>query len=386
MCSVIFRVSKRKRMSSSPVCSLCKLSAGIQCLHCVKDFCRRDFREHENEIAQEIHPLVNRLNQLIELSLRPNEQKKAFQTRIDKMKARLKPFVDNELNNVMTLAEKNHLEVELAELESLMKQHSPAVVPRLFSLLDLKMPQRTCAIKLEACPMASNDKYLLAQNTAHTLTLYDCDKLAPFRQLPWPTKGRTSIVDMHWSPTLVQFLVLTRDQLYALDGDALLSTNSDSRTMTSDEHRGLLFIGTSNGIDEYSLGNLVFTQRHKLADDPHLQSLRWNSVIDQFGLTLRGRGDHRWSFEVRDSALTRLWSVRTPIATGLCSLSILSNEWMIVNTRGDLLFQVTGDGRMKAEVIYGGRFLLNAIDHRGEWLIVRTEGYLEQHAFGSMLE
>ena len=53
---------------------------------------------------------------------------------------------------------------------------------------------------------------------------------------------------------------------------------------------------------------------------------------------------------------------------------------MIVNTRGDILFQVTGEGRVKAEVIYGGRYLLNAIDHQGKWLIVRTEGYFEQHA------
>ena len=379
-------------MSTSSICSLCKLSAGIKCLHCAKDFCRRDFGDHEDEIAREIHPLVDRLNQLIEQSLQVDEWKKAYQTRIATMKARLKPFIDNELN-AMTLDEKNLLEVELGELESLMKQNSPAVawhplaiepkgIPCLFSLIDLKMPKRTCTITFDAWPMASNEKYLLAQDTAHTLAWYDCDTLASFRRMPWPTKGRTPLVDMHWSPTLAKFLILTRNQLYALGDDTLLINNGDFRTMTSDEHRGILFIGSSNRIDEYSLENFVFAKRHKLNDDQRLQSLRLHSVTDQFGLTVRGRGDHPWSFEVRNRSFTRLWSIRMPIKTGLCSLSILSNEWLIVNTRGDLLFHVTAEGRVKAEVIYGGRYLLNAIDHQGKWLIVRTEGRFEQHALG----
>jgi hypothetical protein len=50
-----------------------------------------------------------------------------------------------------------------------------------------------------------------------------------------------------------------------------------------------------------------------------------------------------------------------------------------VNIRGDILFQVTNDGHMKAEVIYGGRNLLNAIEINKTILIIRTFGYLEQY-------
>jgi hypothetical protein len=78
--------------------------------------------------------------------------------------------------------------------------------------------------------------------------------------------------------------------------------------------------------------------------------------------------------------LTYLWSILTPIDIGSCSVSILSNfnQWIIINVRGDILFQITNDGQIKAEIIYGGRNLLNVIENK-KVLLIRTYGYLEQY-------
>ncbi len=62
---------------SSTTCSQCKQLAGIKCLHCSENFCRIHFREHEEIISNDIHPLIDRLNNLTEKeNLRIDEQRK----------------------------------------------------------------------------------------------------------------------------------------------------------------------------------------------------------------------------------------------------------------------------------------------------------------------
>jgi hypothetical protein len=253
------------------------------------------------------------------------------------------------------------------------------------SVLDLKKPKRTYKIKFDTSPMVTDGKFILLQDTTHSLGLYEYDTLSLHRQIPWSSTDLSHIIDLHWSNRLKQFIILTREHLYTLTKDflhstVLLKTNSDFRTMTSDDDRDELFLATSTSIETYSLTTLLFSKRYNITEQT-IYSLRFNSNTNQFGLTVRTCYEHKWYFEVRNHSMIRLWSILTPIECGLCSVSILSscNEWIIVNIRGDILFQVTNDGHMKAEVIYGGRNLLNAIEINKTILIIRTFGYLEQY-------
>ncbi len=415
------------------LCYQCKESAGIKCLHCSQNFCRLHFRAHEENISVNIHPLIDRLNHITEQSLRIDEHKKSlinelyqwkegsyrmiddycqikqkeieekmkeFHQSIQEVKEKIKPFISNELN----LIKEEELKIfhcKLNELEKMMKENLPSLQlnplqidsklisfsnqTSISSVLDLKKPKRTYKIKFDTSPMATDGKLILLQDTTHSLGLYEYDTLSLHRQIPWSSMDSSHIIDLHWSNRLKQFLILTREHLYTLTKDflhstVLLKTNSDFRTMTSDDDRDELFLATSSSIETYSLTTLIFSKRYNITEQT-IYSLRFNSNTNQFGLTVRTCYEHKWYFEVRNHSMIRLWSILTPIECGSCSVSILSscNEWIIVNIRGDILFQVTNDGHMKAEVIYGGRNLLNAIEINKTILIIRTFGYLEQY-------
>ena len=75
--------------------------------------------------------------------------------------------------------------------------------------------------------------------------------------------------------------------------------------------------------------------------------------------------------------MIRLWSILTPIECRSCLVSILSNlnQWVLVNIHEDILFQITNDGHIKAEIIYGGRrMLLNVIENK-KLFVIRTYEY-----------
>jgi hypothetical protein len=233
--------------------------------------------------------------------------------------------------------------------------------------------------------LGTDGKFILLQDTTNSLGLYEYDTLSLHRQIPWSSPDLSNIIDLHWSNHLDKFLILTREHLYTLNKDFIysntfLKANTDFRTMTSDDERDGLFLATSTSIEEYSLSTLNFLKRYNL-NEQNIYSLRFNSNTNQFGLTVRTYHQHKWYFEVRNRSMTRLWSILTPIQGGLCSVTILSsyNEWIIVNIRGDILFQITNDGHMKSEVIYGGKNLLNAIEINKKVLVIRTYGYLEQY-------
>jgi hypothetical protein len=420
-------------MSLSSLCHQCKQSAGIKCLHCSQNFCRSHFREHEENIYVDIHPLIDRLNNLTEQSLRIDEQKKflinelhqwkeasyriidnycqikhneieekikEFYKPLQQVKDQMKPLISNQLNDI-THEQIKTFQYKLNELEKTMTENLPTLqlnplhidsklisfisTTSILSLLDLKIPKRTYPIKFDTSPMATDGKLILLQDTTHSLGLYEYDTLSLHRQITWSSTDLSNIIDLHWSNRLKQFLILTREHFYTLNKDFIrsntcLKTNNDFRTMTTDDDHDQLFLANSTSIEEYSLSTFIFSKRYNI-NEQNIYSLRFNSNTNQFGLTVRTCHEHKWYFEVRNRSMIRLWSILTPIKCGLCSVTILSscNEWIIVNVRGDILFQVTNDGHMKSEVIYGGRNLLNAIEINKKILVIRTYGYLEQY-------
>ncbi|CAF4179841.1 unnamed protein product [Rotaria magnacalcarata] len=211
-----------------------------------------------------------------------------------------------------------------------------------FSLLiHLRIPKRTCPIKFDASPMTTDGRYIFLQDRTHSLDLYILDK---------------------------NFIL----------SDFLHNKSKDFRTLTSDDAQDALFIATSNTIEEYSLLTFNFSKQHNF-DKENIYSLRFSSNANQFGLTIGKCHERKWYFEVENRSMIRRCSVVTPIEYGSCLVSILFNynQWTIVNNHGDILFQVNNSGQIKAEIVYGGRNSLNAIEKK--LFIIRTYGYLEQH-------
>jgi hypothetical protein len=216
--SVIFLYTK-KMSPSLTSCSQCKQSAGIKCLHCSQNFCRIHFREHEEIISNDIHPLIDRLNNLTEQNVRIDDQKKLlidelhqwqetshriiddycqikyqeiektineFYNKTQQIKDEIKPFISNELN-IITNEEIKTVEYRLNDLEKLLKENLPSfqfnslhIDPKLisfidktsfYSILNLKKPKRTHQIKFDVSPITTNGKLILLQDTAHSLGL-----------------------------------------------------------------------------------------------------------------------------------------------------------------------------------------------------------------------
>ena len=423
-------------MSLLSSCYQCTQPANVKCLHCEQKFCRLHFRQHEETISYDIHSLTDRLNNLIENNLHIEEHKQLLidelyqwqqashriiddycqmkYHEIDKkveeysnkchetlkqIKNQMKTFLSNECHIIID-EQRETYENKLNELENMIKENRPCfhmnslyIDPKLISftnessissLLDLKIPKRTCQIKFDASPIAANGKFLLLQDTRRSLGLYDSDTLLLHRHISLSSTDSSNIVDLHWSCRLEQFLILTRNYLFALNHDLMINnilrkSSKEFRTLTSNDNHDELFLATSTSIEAYSLSTFNFFQRFNI-NDRNIYSLRFNSNTDQFGLTVRTYDEHKWYFEVRNRSMTRLWSIATPIECGSCTVSILfnCNQWIVVNIHGDILFQVTNDNHIKSEVIYGGRTLLNAIENE-KFLIIRTFGYLEQY-------
>lgn len=418
-------------MSISSLCCQCKQSAGIKCLHCSENFCRLHFREHEETISVDIQPLIDRLNILIEDNLQYDNEKillfekleqwkeesykiindycqikqneieekfQGFKKNIQQIKDQIKPLTSNQITNeqMKDFQEKlNDVDKNMKENLPLLQLNSLHIDSKLISFInktsknlslrDLTIPKRTYEIKFDTSPIATDGKYILLQDTKHSLGLYEYDTLSLNRQITWSSTNLSKIIDLHWSNSLKQYLILTRDRLYTLNNgfichNTLIKSNNDFRTMTTDDDRNELFLASSTSIEEYSLRTFTSTKQYHINDE-NIYSLRYNSNTNQFGLTVRTCHQHKWYFQVRNRSMICLWSILTPIECGLCSVIVLlsSNEWIIVNSRGDILFQITNDGHMKEEIIYGGKNLLNAIEINKKILVIRTYESLEQY-------
>lgn len=382
---------------SSSLCCQCKQLAGIKCLHCSGNFCRKHYNEHEELISVDINPLIDQLNRLIEEKLKQSNgensqiKQKNIEDKFQLFQKQIQPWIENQENH-MTNEQMKDFQEKLNEIELYMKKpltsfSSSQMESNLFSLNNLKLPKRTFQIKFDSSPIATDGNYILLQDSTHSLGLYACYTLVLIRKLTWSTSNLSKIVDLHWSNYLKQFFILTREHLFILNNDSSAYNNTltkmtddDFRTMTIDDEHDGLFLATSKSIDEYSLSTFKFSKQY-FVNDQHIYSLRYNLNINQFGLTVRTCHDHKWFFEVRNRSMIRLWSILTPIQGGLCWITVLlsSNEWIVVNIRGDILFQINNDGHMKAEVIYGGKELLNAIEINKKVLAIRTYEFLEQY-------
>ena len=255
----------------------------------------------------------------------------------------------------------------------------------MLSISNLKMPKRTCEIQFDAAPLASDGNLIILQHDKHLLGLYDIETFALLHEIDFLSTDSWNIIDLHWSTCLKSFLILAHKYLYTLHDTRIYKTpvtkmNDDFCSLTSDDDNSKLFLATSRTIQEYSFTAFTLSKQYEITEFD-IYSLRFNTNTKHFGLTLRSRIDRKWSFQIKDRSMNTLWSVPTSIHHGSCLVSILfsSNEWLIINHHGDILFHITSDGKIKADVIYGGRMLLNAIEINKKFLVFRTIGFLEKY-------
>ncbi|CAM4815378.1 unnamed protein product [Rotaria magnacalcarata] len=265
-----------------------------------KSFCRIHFREHEPVISNDIQPLIDRLNNLVEENLQIEEHKKLLFDELYQWQQASHRIIDD------------YYEKKYCEIEEKLKEYKE------------ECQEKLQKIKAQIEPRVSN-----------------------------------------------QLNIMTHD-------DFLHNKSKDFRTLTSDDAQDALFIATSNTIEEYSLLTFNFSKQHNF-DKENIYSLRFSSNANQFGLTIGKCHERKWYFEVENRSMIRRCSVVTPIEYGSCLVSILFNynQWTIVNNHGDILFQVNNSGQIKAEIVYGGRNSLNAIEkkivyHSNIWIFRTT--------------
>lgn len=212
------------------------------------------------------------------------------------------------------------------------------------------------------CVMASNDKYLLIHQAPNLCLVSDEMKIV--QQTFWPFDN---IVDLSWSTTLEQFILLNDHYLFLLNEGLTRVEKIPTRQMAawvacacSDT---ALFISTDEQVSSIFVFQLIptikYTKRwqHPASanDREQIDSMGYSNGT--LGLVVRSGESKSLRFELRfDSTFDCLWSLSLEtnwtkkIPFRSCSLSF--DEWLVADYQSDSLIHITKWGQIKAAVKY----------------------------------
>jgi hypothetical protein len=254
--------------------------------------------------------------------------------------------------------------------------------------LPLSDPYQTIDVKNNNFSMAGNGNLILVKKDSK-LCLFD-QQLTIVKEIPWP---QNLIVDMFWSKTLAQFMVITFKKIFALDEKSTtikeISIGSGKSnkwycgTCTND-NLFLSTLGVSPSIFKYTLLPWIqFVREYQPSvscrEDERIQDLSSSNhvlgvLIENSRKTVR--------FDIcSQKTLERYWSIELDSLIGLCgsrACSLENNEWLIIDPSNSQLLHLSSGGKITKKDKYNSS-PIHAVQLDNNILAILTETDLRLH-------
>jgi hypothetical protein len=255
--------------------------------------------------------------------------------------------------------------------------------------LPLSSPYQTIQLKDNLYSIAANDNVILAKRESNVCLLDQ--QLNICKEIPW---DHHTILDMFWSSTLTQFVIITREKIFTLNEKTMyvqpislgknVTKNSWYCGTCSNDNLFLSTIGIGASIYNYILlPSIQFVKEYRspvsCREDEHIQDLSSNNrvlviVIENHCKRIR--------FDLcSPKTLERRWSIELDSLTGFsgsrcCSLNY--DEWMVMNPNNYELIHISGGGKIIKKNQYNSS-PLHAVQMGHDVIAIMTEKYIRVH-------
>jgi len=337
--------------SSSEPCSIdsCKRSARVS------------FNDHPQEYPAEPISLINEINlnsnQRNNTSLDERSCFTTFNEWCRDVYRRVKGS-DNE-NNQQSEETVHHQQVKLDQTDTnvseLIQQNSRRTTRRRRNLFPFKPPYRTIKITdKSSVSIACNDKYILLKQRPN-LCLLD-KQLNIIKEIPWTYDH----VDMCWSSTLGQFILITEKAIFNLDENTMTLDQCEIHIDNEKEWScgacsdTSLYLSTgdmSATLYEYTLRPTIeFVKQWQLfaLHSTYEGILTFTYANGKLALVISNVHIFQRRLDLRSSTtLERLWSIRLDAVAHCCSIN--DDQWFVMELLKPRLLHISADGKILQE-------------------------------------
>jgi len=223
------------------------------------------------------------------------------------------------------------------------------------NLFPFKRPYETIKITdKSSVSLACNDKHILLKQTPN-LCLFD-RQLTIVKEIPWTYDH----VDMCWSSTLGQFILITDETIFTLDENTMIPErchiyrNNDKQWSCGACSDTFLYLSTgdmSASLYQYTLQpSIEFVKEWQLfALHPvHEGILTFTCRNGTIALMISNIYIFQRRFDLRSSTtLERLWSIPLDAVAHCCSINV--NQWIVMELLKPRLLHISSDGKILQE-------------------------------------